>query len=77
MNYVVVCSYLMHAGKVHLTSEERPKVFRQLLNSFQELYKIGFRLVSYAPNLCVGNMSQDQDNKNYYTYADIVFIRST
>jgi len=76
LNNVQQIGIEMHTGKVHLTSEERPNVFRQLLKSFQELYKIGFRLVSYAPNLCVGNTSQDQDSKNYYTYADIVFIRS-
>ena len=41
----------MHAGKVHQTHEERPNFFRQLIKSLQELKKIGFRKVSYAPNL--------------------------
>ena len=65
----------MHTGKVHLTGEERPGVFRQLLKSFWELYQLGFRLISYAPNLCVST-SQDQYGAHHYTYADLVFYKS-
>ena len=64
----------MHTGKVHLTGEERPQVFRGLLKSFLEFYHLGFRLISYSPNLCV-SQTQDQYGARYYTYADIVFYR--
>ena len=64
----------MHTGKVHLTGEERPQIFKELLKSFLEFYQLGFSLISYSPNLCV-SQSQDQYGARYYTYADIVFYK--
>ena len=64
----------LHTGKVHLTREKRPDVLKQLLKSFLEMYKLGFRLISYAPNLIVGK-SQDPVDRRYYTFADVVFYK--
>ena len=64
----------LHTGTGQFTSWERPGVLRQLLKSFHQLYQLGFRLISYAPNRCIGQ-GHDQDDRKFYTYANVVFYK--
>ena len=63
-----------HTGYNVITKEERPRIFRQLLKSFLDMHELGFRLISYSPNHCVGR-SYNHLNQNYYTFANIVFVK--
>ena len=63
-----------HTGNNVITKEERPRIFRQLLKSFLDMHELGFRLISYSPNHCVGQ-SYNHLKQNYYTFANIVFVK--
>lgn len=63
----------LHTGPVHLPGEKQAGMLAELIRVFRDLHKQGFRLISYNPNGCVGK-NQDP-NKKYYTYFDIVFYK--
>ena len=64
----------LHTGKKHLKLAHRPKVLRRLLTNFYYMHGQGFRLVSVAPNLCIGKMG-DAVDKKHYTYTDVLFVK--
>ena len=63
----------LHTGKTFFDRSGQAKAAKSLLKSLSELYDLGFRYVSYAPNLFV-DKSQDHGGQ-YYTYIDILLYK--
>ena len=63
----------LHTGKTFFDRSGQAKAAKSLLKSISQLYDLGFRHVSYAPNLFV-DKSQDHRHQ-YYTYIDIVLYK--
>jgi hypothetical protein len=64
-----------HTGELFLKEEKIAKKLYGLLESLKKLYILGFRIISYTPNNCVGK-SQDIE-KRFYTFFDIVLYKLT
>ncbi len=64
-----------HTGPIHLPADRANVVYRELLEVLAKMHKedLGFRLISYTPNGCVGK-SHDP-SKKYYTYFDVVLYK--
>jgi hypothetical protein len=59
----------MHTRSVKAASDE----MRSLLKAFANMHRMGFRMVSYTPNLCLGRNRDPA--KTFYTFFDMVFYR--
>jgi hypothetical protein len=63
----------LHTGPVHIPNEKLHKAIYKLIQSLQQLYEMGFRMVSYSPNGCMAK-SHDVERR-YYSYFDIVLYK--
>lgn len=63
-----------HTGRSIVPDEEATETFAVLIQSIQKLHEMGFRLISYQPNGCVGK--NGDLFKKYYSYFDVVFYRA-
>ena len=63
----------IHTGKVHLTKKELPDAIRSLLKDLARLYDLGFRIISYSPNFCVGKRQDEAER--LYRLADLVLYK--
>ena len=74
LSHVTQIGMELHTGPVHLKPEKAAKTYEKLIRAFQKMHtKLGFRLLNYSPNGCVGK-GQDPERK-YYTYFDVVFYK--
>ena len=63
----------LHTGKTFFDRSGQANAAKSLLKSIAQLYELGFRHISYAPNLFV---DKRQDHKmTYYTYIDVVLYK--
>ena len=53
-----------------LSSQYPCRQYNDLLGLVQELYLLGFRVISHAPNLVTG-----ADGDGFYHYVEVVFMR--
>lgn len=63
----------LHTSPLQIDADDLHATLFQLIRSLQKLHRLGFRLVSYVANGCVGK-SADMV-KRYYNYFDIVLYR--
>jgi hypothetical protein len=64
----------MHTGKQIATNSIR-KVLKAVIKAFKEMYLLGFRLVAYNPNGCMGKAHDPE--RLYYNYHDLLFYKSS
>jgi hypothetical protein len=62
-----------HTGKQMIKKRDVVSTLTELVDDLQDLFKIGFRTISYEANLFMGK-SQDFTEK-YYTYFDVVMYK--
>ena len=63
----------LHTGKTFFDRSGQANAAKSLLKSISQLHELGFRHISYAPNLFV-DKRQDH-GMTYYTYIDIVLYK--
>jgi hypothetical protein len=63
-----------HTGNLHLKKWEVVPTLSDLIEDLKDLYSLGFRSISYEPNLCMGKQ-KDFKKELYYNYFDIVFFK--
>ena len=64
----------LHTGSIFFKKAKRPSLTRILTSFLTKFHKLGFKLVYYSPNTCVGK-EQDPFGKKYYTFMDIVLYK--
>ena len=63
----------LHTGKLFFDKVGQVNAAKSLLKSVSQLYDLGFRLISYDPNKCIGK--EEDPRKQYYTFLDIVLFK--
>ena len=63
----------LHTGRSYFNRSGQAEAAKSLFKSISQLYDLGFRHISYAPNLFV-DKRQDHQNQ-YYTFIDIVLYK--
>ena len=64
----------LHTGSRFFDEKEIVHVVKTLMSSMSSLQELGFRLVSYSPNKCVGKILSSMEV--YHSHVDIVLVRS-
>jgi hypothetical protein len=63
----------IHTGSKFFDQKEMIHAVKTLISSLSSLQKIGFRLVSYSPNKCIGKSWSSTEV--YHSLVDVVFVQ--
>jgi hypothetical protein len=65
----------MHTGSYTVRTNSIRKVLKAIIKAFKAMYdQLGFRLIAYNPNGCVGKTLDPE--KLYYNYHDLLFYKN-